>query len=82
MTLTAVSRSLSHHYVLAVALAAVLCHSQIAHAFLEASKTRPGQKRDKGQGYDSRSVQAMSCVLRHGALPTFLRIPHGRVNPS
>jgi len=82
MTLTAVSRGLAHHRMLAVALAAVLCHSDIARALLETSKARPGQQGEEGQNCYPRYAQAMSFVSRHGAPPTFLRSPRGCVNPA
>jgi hypothetical protein len=82
MALTAVSRGLAQHRMLAVALAAVLCHSDIARAFLETSKASPGQQREEGQNCYPRYSQAMSFVSRHGAPPTFLRSPNSRVNPT
>jgi len=82
MALATVSRGLARHRMLAVALAAVLCHSDIASACLETSKAGPGQQGEKGQKCYPRYSQAMSFVSRHSAPPTFLRSPNRRVNPA
>jgi hypothetical protein len=82
MTLTAINCGFTNHRMLAVALAAVLCHSDIASAFLETSKASPGQQREESQNCYPRYSQAMSFVPCHSAPPTFLRSPRGRVNPA
>lgn len=61
----AVSRGLARHRMLAVALAAVLCHCDRASTFLEAGKTGPGQKREKGQHRYTRYPEAMSITSFH-----------------
>lgn len=68
VTLTAVSRSLTSHRMLTVALAAVLCHDDSASAFLEASKASPGQKRAQGQNRYPYYPHAMSVALFHRTL--------------
>ncbi len=68
MALAAVSRGLASHRVLAVALAAVLCHFDIASSLLEAGKTGPGQKRAEGQDCYTHYPQAMSITSFHRTL--------------
>ena len=80
VALAAISCSLASHRMLAVALAAVLCHYSSANAFLEAGKTRPGQKRTKSQDCYSYYPQTMSVTSFHRTV-LFLRSPRGPVNP-
>ena len=68
VALAAVSRGLASHRMLAVALAAVLCHCDSASAFLEAGKTRSGQKRAKGQDCYTCYPQTMSATSFHRTL--------------
>lgn len=80
VALAAVSRSLARHHMLAVALAAVLYHGDIARFFLETGKARPGQKRAKGQDRYPRYPQAMSLAAFHRTL-LLLGSPRVSVNP-
>ena len=48
MTLTAINSRFTKHRMLAVALAAVLCHSDITSALLETGKAGPAQKDAQG----------------------------------
>jgi len=65
VALAALGRHIRRHKVLAVSLAAVFCHLGTAHSLLKASKTCPGQKREKGQGDHTHCPEAMSLVTLH-----------------
>lgn len=68
VALTAISRGLTRHCMLAVALTAGLCHSDSARAFLEAGKAGPGQKRAESQDRYTHYPQAMSVTSFHRTL--------------
>jgi hypothetical protein len=65
VTLATVSCHAVYHDVLAMPLAAVLCHFDIASSLLEAGKAGPGQKREKGQDHYSRYPEVMFLVTFH-----------------
>ena len=81
MILTAVSRRLASHRMLAVTLATRLSHCDSPYSFLEARKARPSQKRGEGENQKSYCPEAMFLVLQHrGALSPFLSRPPALVN--
>jgi len=71
VALAAVSRSLAGHRMLAMTLAAILCHGDSVSAFLEAGKARPGQKRDESQKRDACYPEVMFFGSLHGTIEHF-----------
>lgn len=80
VALATFGRHIAHHGVLAVTLAAVFRHYDSATAFVEACKTRPGQKREESQECYAHCPEARFRAPFHDALGLLLSSPEGLVN--